>query len=457
MKLLPNHKIAGGGISAAVFTAALVVRLLFCFVAIPVLHLPIGPARTDFYTATDGYLSLAVNLVDHGKFAFAADAPPTTYRAPGYPVAVAALYALSRNAALAVLIVNCLASALTCVLSLLLFCMVMEDGVITLLGTIQSNVSVSRRALLLPSLSLILFPLAIYYCASSLSDVFFTLTFVAWVASCVWLFRRPTIARGLGSGLAFAWSALTKAVVLPLPAVLVVYAWWRCRGVLRPLLLGLLLGGAVIGGWTARNWFVSGEWIPISGGAGFNSLVGNFMVEEWHDSYTGMWHGSREALRRLEVTSDVPVNPAVLKPAGHYDVPRDLDRRCGEAAWAMYCEDPLLLPRKVISNIIRFWYFSSSPVKGIANALVNVPVVVFALVFFVRQIRRVRAEPRNGDAVASFHALTAVLLLLGALVLAYSVVIVSSSRFCLPVMMVLLPFAVAGCRNGTCVPRRRRL
>jgi 4-amino-4-deoxy-L-arabinose transferase-like glycosyltransferase len=402
----------------AVFAAALAVRLVFCFVAIPALGLQVGPGRAD-WSLTDGYLQLAVNLVEHGRYALAADAAPTTYRAPMYPWALALAYALLRDPIKAVLFVNCLASALTCV--------VVGAMAFLLLG---KAVSFWRLA------PVTFFPLSIYYCASSFSDTFSGLTFTAYFLALLWMTQRPSVRNGAIGGAAHAAACLTKAVVLPIPAAVLAYAALRRRAMTASVLTSIVVGGLLVGAWTYRNWRVSGEFVPVTGGTGYNMLIGNFMIESGRDCDSSFKYGGRRAREYVVAVSGAAIPPESLdwaaEPGGRSaEVPSAIDRLYGEAAREMLRRDPMLLVRKLAVNGVRFWYFSSSPMKSLANAAINVPVLVLAIVGMVRLARTRRAE-------IELLALVAVLF-----VLLYSAIIVHSSRFALPLAMALLPCAIA--------------
>jgi len=395
------------------FLAALAVRLLFCFVAIPTLGLNLGPARSDFHSSTDGYTTLAVNLIDYGVYAFAPDAPPTSYRAPAYPAALAVVYATLGNIDLAVLVVNCFSSAATCVLVLLIARQLFGEHV--------------NGWWALPA---IVFPLSVYYCANAFSDTFLAMAVVAYIWSTVRLLQQPCHLNALLVAGCFALAALTKAVVLPIPLVLVAFALCVKRGAIKPAAIAMVLGFAFTGVWTARNYIVTNEFTPVTGGTGLNMLLGNYMLEESHDCDRSLKHGRRRALEHFASTGK-PIELERIDAHGHLDVPKDIDRRYGAAAFDMFQADPLLIVKKIGLGFVRFWYFSSSPTKSFANAVVNGGVLLLAFV----GLFRVPAERRGFAAWLILFSFTFVFL--------YALIIIHSSRFSLPIVMALLPLATA--------------
>ncbi|MCB9863989.1 MAG: glycosyltransferase family 39 protein [Phycisphaerales bacterium] len=397
-----------------VFLAALIVRAGFCFLTISVLKLNIGPNRPDFFTSTDGYIDLAVNMVDHGVYAFAPDGPPTAYRAPLYPAVLAVAYATLGNTAWAILLVNCVASAAACVV------------VFTIARRLYPNhVSIWWAT------PIVMFPLSIYYCASSFSDTFLTLTIAMYVWALVALMQSPNARTGVGAGVAFAATALTKAVVLPIPLLVCAYAGIRQRRSLKHSIVALIVGFSLVGVWTYRNYRSTGAFVPVTGGAGFNLLLGNFMIDKGGDCDASLKFARTAAVEHLRNVEGVTIDLSQLDTDGHLDVPRSIDAEYGRAAVAMYRSHPTLLARKLAINCARFWYFSSSPLKSLANGVVNLAILASAIIGW----RRMRRTDRSAAEVLALFVVSFMLL--------YAGVIVHSSRFSLPIVMAILPLATA--------------
>ena len=396
----------------AIFACALLARLVFCLVAIPLLDLPVGPNRDDFFTSSDGYIDLAVNLVDHGTFGFAADGPPTTYRAPVFPAVLALGYGVVGDPKTAVLLSNCVASALTCVVVYLI--------------AVRFFQSRATFRLLAP---VTFFPLSIYYCASGFSDTFVTLSVTLYVYAVLVLFRAPTIGKGMLSGGAFALAALTKAVVLPLPVVLCGYALLRRRVALRAATISMAVGFTLTSIWTVRNYVVTGHVIPVSGGLGFNMLVGTFTIDSGRDCDSSIKYGRAAALDHIRKTEGVNVSHDDLHTARHLDLSPEMDRLFRSSALGLFADRPFLLVRKVGINAVRFWYFSSSPLKSVINGTINLVVLLLAVLGLPRMMKSSRLE------------VELLLLIVVSFVGLYSLVIVHSSRFSLPVVLLLLPIA----------------
>ncbi|MBX3394884.1 MAG: glycosyltransferase [Phycisphaerae bacterium] len=414
-------------------TVALAVRLLFCFVAVPSLNLRTGPSQPDFYSSTDGYVQIARTLIEHGKYAFSADAPPTTYRAPMFPFALAAVYALLGDIGTAVLLVNCLVSALTCAFVFLI-----------------AKRFVGERAGFMLTVPAIFFPLSIYYCTSGFSDTFFAFAVSLYALTLLRLVQRPTAANGFLHGLAFAFAALTKAVILPIPFIIGAYLIVRTKlrgasemrqslraGLIKHLVTAICVATAFISIWTARNLVVANQLILITGGTGYNALIGNFMIEEWSDCDTSLAYGRARAIEYVRKTHGAAIYNHQLRPTNYLDVPADIDHLYGRAALDMMFDSPFLMFRKLAVNSVRFWYFSSGALKSVANGVVNGVLLLFGII-------ALPGLHRNRGLETEIFGL-----FVFAFVVLYSMIIVHSSRFCLPMVMLIAPAASIGAARLT--------
>ncbi len=391
---------------------SLILRLVFCFAVVPLVDLNLGPRSHDFLSSTDGYIVLAENIRNHGRFSFAPADLPTTYRAPLFPAVVAAAYWLIDDLGAATLLVNCVAAALT---SCFVYCL--------------AHALFGRGVALGSGLAASLFPLSVYYSAQSWSDTLISLTYVAYGCCIVLLAMRRTTALVVLSGIAFGLAALSKPVILPIPVCLVAYSAFK-PGLFKPMVLSAVVGMCCVLPWTYRNFTVSGEVVPVCGGLGYNLLVGNFMIEEGSDCNASYSHGIARAKERILRVHDLEPAQAALKTNGHLDLSPALDRVLGRSALAMFVEEPTLLIRKICVNAARFWYFSSTSRRSLVNGVVNGGVLFLAVWGALRAWR--------GPNQAGLEALGVVIF---SLIGAYVVVIIHSSRFSLPVMFLLLPLA----------------
>lgn len=410
---------------------ALTLRLAFCFVVVPLCGIDMGPRTEDFYQSSDGYVDLAVTLMEHGRFSFDPDAPPSLFRCPGFPTVVGLMYLVVRDAGTALVLVNCLASAATAMLVYLLAYLI-----------------ASARVALWSGLAAACLPLSVYYTAHGFADPFLALVVVAYALACVALIRRPSARMGALGGVVFALAVLTKPVVLPFAFLLVLFALLCHRRMLLPSLVSAAIGLVLVGGWTARNYALTGRFVPVSTGSGFNLLVGNLMIEVEGYADEVFDGGVALALDRVYHESGTRLTWSDLAPAGHYDFTPEMDGLFAASARRMIQDDPFLLVRKAWVNLGRFWWLSSTPLKSGANLIVNSAVLLLAVPGLCSIRTRKPLE------------VTWLGLFVTAYVGVYCLIIVSSSRFTLPVTALLLPFAVstglswARALHGVlCIPR----
>ncbi|KPP83944.1 MAG: 4-amino-4-deoxy-L-arabinose transferase and related glycosyltransferases of PMT family [Rhodobacteraceae bacterium HLUCCA08] len=77
------------------------------------------------------------------------------------------------------------------------------------------------------------------------------------------------------SGIAYALLLLTIPIVLLLWPIIALYLLIQTRRKLAHVLVFTLVGGAVVGSWTYRNYVVFDHFIPVATSSGYNLLAGN--------------------------------------------------------------------------------------------------------------------------------------------------------------------------------------
>jgi hypothetical protein len=281
---------------AAVFCCALGVRLLYAGPAIADLY---GVAQ-DRYRIAHFYHEAAASLADgDDRVVFPRglerDDTLVVGYPPGYFVFMAAIYAMTNDDMAAVLLVQCVADALACVLLLLLG----EALVSSLVGTVAGALMALSPQF--AALSVVLKP-----------D---TLTVVPVLLAAL------LVVRGARSGrlATWAWAGLALGVACWLrqnalllgPALALAALWspeWRRR--LAPAALMLGVCAAVVAPLTIRNVALTGEPIPVTVGSGFALLSGLA-----RDDYAGRYDLPRFA-------TNVSIDEAVdrgLPPAFYFD------------------------------------------------------------------------------------------------------------------------------------------
>jgi len=243
--------------------AVLLILALAALVRLAYVGLIVGLSSPPTYDGL-GYDILATNLLQRGVYGFE---QPTAFRPPGYPLFLAAVYALFgvHNFA-AVRLVQVGIDALTC---LLLYAVGLR--------------LFDRRVAFLAAAGLSLYPLQVYMVGEFYSE---TLSFLLQMVA-LWLAVRMVKERRwllpLFLGVFLAATALTRPTAvlwLPLMVVwigLLPLSWRQKARDAALLLLGLLL---LFGPWTARNYVVFREIIPVSSLGGVGVWAGNNPLSE---------------------------------------------------------------------------------------------------------------------------------------------------------------------------------
>ena len=273
----------------AVFVTAVIVRLL---IAYPGFHqLQIGGA----YTAdSPRYENLALTILKHGVY----EAHPIVshkgldknlysgpefFRLPGYPVLLAAIFELTGYSTSAVLIVQILLSAFTCLLVYYIGCLVHSQK----LGFIAATLMVLNiRAGL--------------HAGQVTSETLFTFLLVLALLTCIMLWRRKTLRAAVLCAIAFVLLTMTRPIGLHLTllfALATVIVSFRNRKVLVLALVAPLAAALVLNAWCFRNYTISGVWAATSNDAITLGLW--YPAEIWAHAHNQEYReGELEILRR---------------------------------------------------------------------------------------------------------------------------------------------------------------
>jgi 4-amino-4-deoxy-L-arabinose transferase-like glycosyltransferase len=312
-----------------IFLAALSLRLAFVL-TVPLETLAVGD-QAD-------YAAMAENLVAGGGFAIHPGIP-TPDRAPGYPVFVAAVYAVSGNSPRAALIAQSVLSALTCLLLFWILRETLEDENVARLGAGL----------------LAFYPVLIVYCGRLLSETLFTFLVAASMLLLARHLRRGKPLEALLAGLVMGAATLVRPGALLMP--------WLVLGLM--LLYGRSRAVAWLGyaavffltlvPWTMRNQELFGFRSLAARGPGFGLYVTGHMTR-------GM---SYEAADRAYY--EVAARPEYRETA--FEKGRSpqaaLDQWASREGKELIFAHPLAYARIVAMRLPRFWITSHSSAFGI--------------------------------------------------------------------------------------------
>ena len=266
----------------------------------------IGYQQPDWESAwTDqgGYQMLARGILQTGEFTRYPDAPAfvaEALRTPGYPVFVAAVFALFGDSHLAVAVVQAFVFAALCLLAYLIG-----------LEVATERVAIAAAA------ATALYPMFPYFGALVLTELWTTFVLTAGMYCCLVAIRTRTAAPFIAAGLLVGWAALTRPgfFLLPMfllaPATLDVFrdAAWRRR--LAGWLLFFAAFALVMGPWFAYNQRHFGQ-LTLS-------AAGDLGRPIWEASWQGRWNGrTQAALTRIadETDSDSEMTTRIDQLAG---------------------------------------------------------------------------------------------------------------------------------------------
>lgn len=240
-----------------------------------------------------GYILLAENLLEHGVFSVSQGEPfeLESFRAPGYPVFLAALFTLFGVSFLALLVHALIASAAPIFLYILAR-------------------PIYEKAAFWGSIIFVFEPVRLFLSASFLSDAFFTVLFLAMLAL-TFAVKEGSILRALSVGILLGVCILVRPIAIFLPLLFAAYFVVDHHFSKRGFLVGFCVGlGAliVISPWMYRNHVVFGSWNIASVGVANLMLYNAPEFLKWKPTPEGnatlaVFQAEQESLPRHEALS----------------------------------------------------------------------------------------------------------------------------------------------------------
>ncbi|TRZ99887.1 MAG: hypothetical protein D4R81_08615 [Nitrospiraceae bacterium] len=292
----------------AVFAGALLVRILFNVYLV-------GMDNPGFALFPDGeeYDALARSLA--AGTGFEVDHAPNTFRPPGYPFFLAAIYALGGLSYPAVKIVQSAIGALTCV-------------VILLIG----ERLFSRRVGVIAASIAAVYPFLVVYTGFLLSETVFVFLSSVFLYALARLREKCSVGWAAFAGLILGLMNLTRPMTLLLPILLLFWAWIEFGDKRRAVVIVGIIAGVMLlsmAPWVLRNHRVTNSFILVTG-------------HNWERLYAGN-------------------NPAILRDSeaigGSIDPERVEDYRAAYLSFMgrLLRHEPLELLRLEGHKLKRFW------------------------------------------------------------------------------------------------------
>jgi hypothetical protein len=219
-------------------------------------------------SSMDEYETIAINLVDHGRYDGLKDKPgPTAAREPAFPLFIAGIYEVVGKHPAAILLAHCLLNLLTC----LLMAAMARD----LFGPIAGDIVLAMG---------VFYPYFIFY-----TGYFYRETLLCFVLSCFFyattrLVRDPRPGSAGAAGLCAGLCAVTLSTFFGVCLALCLWAlawfWRRSNGLV--LAAAFFSAMAVLPAlWVGRNLAVFHRLIPGSTLGGYNLYTALVVPEEF--------------------------------------------------------------------------------------------------------------------------------------------------------------------------------
>jgi 4-amino-4-deoxy-L-arabinose transferase-like glycosyltransferase len=250
---------------------ALAVRVA-ALLAVRNIHKPPG---TEGGADAIEFNSLALHLASGVGYCLRAG-HPTSFRAPGFPLFLGAVYSVSYgNYPLAYLSL-CLIGALTCVVTYFIAAQLLSENTARIAGVVAA----------------FYFP-HIYFSTIFLSECLFV--FIISVALLFQLkhLRTSSLSTILAAGALIGYATLTRPVAMLLvPLVIAVLAWRHWRHLYRaivPVLALTIVWSVVMLPWVLRNYHVHKKWVLVATNGGSTLYGANNDIVLHNPRYLGAW------------------------------------------------------------------------------------------------------------------------------------------------------------------------
>lgn len=284
-------------------------------------------------------------------------------------------------------------------------------------------------------------PVLVFFSGYLLTETTFALLLVvALHLSSEWV-KTPRPGRALGAGLAWGLATLTRPTSLPLPFLVVLWAWFPLGLTVAPrdrvrqvamLALGVVLA---IGPWTIRNAVELHAFVPVTTGGGRALLDANNPL---------VWDDPARAGGALSVYH---LEPYATRYRGLSEV--EADRVSGRLARAFLAERVAEWPRMALAKLGRFWRLTregggsgtwsreGSPLARLLAVLD--PLLVWSLLAFPFALAGALVTMRGGKRLFQSLPLVAI-----AFFTALSVVYWGALRMRVPVEPLIALYAAVG-------------
>jgi len=235
--------------------------LLFCLAFVIRAVYVIPQAEIPTINDMGVYDQLATNLLSGKGYISQLEPHFRSWRAPGYPFFLLAVYSIFGHHALPVLLLQSLLGALTCALVYLIGQEVFNRRIGTIAGFVCA-----------------VDPEMIHWTAKMLTETLFIFLLTLLVLLCLRLTKSRRGSLAVGAGLVLGYATLVRPNILLLIPFLVLYFLFFAEGSIRKRIISAsvlpIVCALVVSPWTVRNYLIHGEFVPVSSIGGVSLFVG---------------------------------------------------------------------------------------------------------------------------------------------------------------------------------------
>jgi 4-amino-4-deoxy-L-arabinose transferase-like glycosyltransferase len=367
----------------AILVMSVVVRLVYSLgIARGLLHIQPELQSTDLYH------DIARTLLDGNGYRYSADKPLTASRPPGYPLFLLAIFSVAGVNYVWVQVAQALLGAVGCWLLFLL----------------GRWVHSSKLGLAAAGLYAI-YPNSIEYSARLYSENVFFPVFLAFAYLLCRASYKGSVRHGVAAGAAWGASLLTRGTLLALPLALPIgIALSRTHRSpasrwVRWVVPSLLAASLVVAPWAARNYALTGAFVPVSTWGWppiyFGTQVAKGMTR-WVDSLSE----DAAATQHLEdlfagqsQNGDTDSSPTFIEVR--------FDRFAKTQTLAEWGSDPVGVAERAAMGLCYTWFYTFGSKLRLFSLAVHLPLFVLFVLGVVGMARRyresfVRAWPALG-------------------------------------------------------------
>jgi 4-amino-4-deoxy-L-arabinose transferase-like glycosyltransferase len=365
----------------------------------------------------DDYDLIARNLAQGNGYRFFPDTGHTIVREPGYPMVLAAAFALLGDSVTAAQLLNCVLAALVAALTAIL----------------ASRLSSATMVVLGAPLIYLFHPGTLIAISRGGFELLFELGLVTFALLLTEAIRRRAIRWFCLAGVALGGIVLVRSTLLLFPVFLLAYLLFADRrissfvrnGASVALMTSITL--AILSPWIIRNYMLVGRFVPTTSVQGISAHAGQYICKNLTFDTAFSDLDTAAAVERTEIASALGYS---YKGGWYYQyffTPEDeisFSNHLLTRVLTEYAGSPQVLAGCVAKNVFNFWFAGKNWRATANNLLLQFPFLLLAAI---------------GAALAWRHGkqhVVAPMLLIGLYLMAVHIPVLAQARYSVP----LIPF-----------------